>query len=79
VLRADFFDFALERGRNVAGRFVGNDRDPLITFQAQTIADGVSRSGLQLGIDRDGVGAVGHGLASGQFYAKFAAEQFMIS
>jgi hypothetical protein len=79
VLRADFFDFALERRRNVPGRFVGDDRDPLVRFQPQTIADGVSRSGLQLRIDRDGVGAVGHGLASGQFYAKFEAEQSMIS
>jgi hypothetical protein len=78
MLRADFFDFALERRGNIARCFVGDDRDPFFPFQPKTIADGISRSGLELRIDRDGVVAVRHGLASGQFYAKFEAEQRII-
>jgi hypothetical protein len=61
MLRADFFDFELERRRNFTRLFVGDDRNPFVRFQAQAIADGVSRSRLKFRINRYGVGAVGHG------------------
>ena len=53
VLRADLFHFRLQRGGDVAGRFVGDDRDPLVRLEAQTNADGVARAGRKFRIDGD--------------------------
>jgi hypothetical protein len=61
VLRSDLFHFALERGRNFASGFVGDNRDALVRFETQAIADRVARAGLQGGIDFYGVSAIRHG------------------
>jgi hypothetical protein len=74
MLRTDLFDFGLERGGDVTRRFVRNDCDPFVRFQTQAITDRVPRSGLKLRIECDGVGAIGHGLKSGQLYAKIRGE-----
>ena len=60
VFRAQLFDLFLKRGRDFSRDFVGNDCDSLVRLQAQTIADGVARPGLEFLVDYQGVGAVGH-------------------
>ena len=62
MVRADFFHFRLERGRNVPRHFIGDDRDALVRLQAETIADRVPRPRLELRINGYGVGAVRHGV-----------------
>ena len=46
VFRADLFHFLLQRGGDFPRHLVGDNRDPLLRFQAQTNADGVARAGL---------------------------------
>jgi hypothetical protein len=75
VFRADLFHFALERRRNLARSLIGDDRDPLLRLHTQTIPDGIARTGLELRIDRDGVGAVGHNSESAQHDAKISRPQ----
>jgi hypothetical protein len=73
--RADLFHFRLQRSRNIARRFVSDDGDSLLWFKPETIANSVPRSWLKFRVQGYGVVAVGHGLRSGQLYAKIEVEE----
>jgi hypothetical protein len=60
--RADFFDFTLERRRDIPRELIGDDRDPLIGLQPQAIPDRIARPGLEFRINSYGVGAIRHGV-----------------
>ena len=51
MLRAHFFDFPLEGGRNFPGDRIGDNRDPLLGFEPQANANGITRAGRELRID----------------------------
>jgi hypothetical protein len=65
MLCPQLIDFGLQRHGDLAGGFVGNDRDAFIRLETQTDAQGILRARDQFGIDIDKVciGAVGHGSA----------------
>ena len=48
VFRADLFHFRLQRRRDLARRFVGDNRDPLVRLEAQANADGIARAGTEV-------------------------------
>src|SRR6266568_513156 len=64
VIRTNLLDFRLQRCRDGAGCFVGNDGNPLLWPEAQADADGVTRAWNQFSIDGVDNPAVGHKKAS---------------
>jgi hypothetical protein len=62
MFRPDFFDFTLQRRRDVPRDFISDDRDALIRLQPQTIPDRIARAGLEFRINGYGVSAIRHGV-----------------
>ncbi len=54
VFGTDLLDLLLERGGDVARRFIGDDGDAFVRLQPQAIADGVARAGSEFRINGEG-------------------------
>jgi hypothetical protein len=50
VLRPNFLNFGLQRGRNVPGRFIRDNGDALVRLEPKANPKGVARTGRKFGI-----------------------------